>query len=152
VARPQDDKAAAANDIAAPTDTPEPPASAPENTTPAPLIASMAPFPATASTASQKQDAPAVNSGGHTLRLHLAEASWVEITAADGEKIEYGLLPAGSTRNYDSAKPLDVRIGNSNGATFEIDGKAKDIAPFRHSNVAHFKLADGETTAPHSGG
>jgi len=46
-----------------------------------------------------------------------------------------------------------VRIGNANGATLEVDGKARDIAPYRHSNVAHFRVADGETsTVAHSGG
>jgi len=122
--------------------------------TAAPFIASMTPFPPAAAPESATSRSETVASPGeHKLRLNLAEASWVEITASDGQKIEYGLLPAGSSRSYDAIKPLDVRIGNANGATLEVDGKARDIAPYRHSNVAHFKLADGETsTAVHSGG
>ena len=122
--------------------------------TSAPFIASMTPFPAaTAPESAASKSEVAANPGEHKLRLNLAEASWVEITANDGQKLEYGLLPAGSSRSYDAVKPLDVRIGNANGATLEVDGKARDIAPYRHSNVAHFKVADGETsTAVHSGG
>jgi cytoskeleton protein RodZ len=129
------------------------PATKPASAT-APFIASMTPFPApaTSEAAAAKNEAAAVL-GGHKLRLNLAEASWVEITASDGQKIEYGLLPAGSSRSYDATKALDVRIGNANGATLEVDGKPRDIAPYRHSNVAHFKLTDGETsTAVHSAG
>jgi len=122
--------------------------------TAAPFIASMTPFPAAAAPEAATGRSEAVaNPGEHKLRLNLAEASWVEITSSDGQKIEYGLLPAGSSRSYDAVKPLDVRIGNANGATLEVDGKARDIAPYRHSNVAHFRVADGETsTVAHSGG
>lgn len=135
----------------------------PETTTPAPaavektpapaIIASMAPFPAPAVSSEPAKAEPAAVPGQHTLRLNLGEASWIEIVAADGQKLEYGLLAAGSTRSYASDKPLDVRIGNSNGATLEIDGKAQDLASYRHSNVAHFRVADGAiSTAAHSGG
>jgi cytoskeleton protein RodZ len=113
----------------------------------------MTPFPAPAAAEAATRNETAVNPGEHRLRLNLAEASWVEITASDGQKLEYGLLPAGSSRSYDAIKPLDVRIGNANGATLEVDGKSRDIAPYRHSNVAHFKLDGGETSiAAHSGG
>lgn len=130
-----------------------------------PLVASIAPFSAlgrkekkaaNAGTptpvaappteeASQAQAAPAAAPGVHTLRLALKEASWVEVQTAAGEKLEYGLLPAGTTRTYSSADVLEVRIGNVSGAEVEIDGEAQDLAPFRHANVAHFKLfAPGE--------
>jgi cytoskeleton protein RodZ len=118
---------------------------------PAPLIASMTPFPPPAKD-KPTSNVPAANVGEHEMRLSLAEASWVEIVAADGQKLEYGLLAAGSAHTYASAKSLDVRLGNANGATLVIDGKAVDIAPYRHSNVAHFKVADGEAAAVHTGG
>ena len=128
---------------------------APTTSTPnvsAPFIASMTPFPAPAAAAASTKIAE-VPAGQHKVHLRLGEASWVEIAAADGQKLEYGLLPAGSARDYSTSQALDVRIGNASGATLEIDGTAKDLAPYRHSNVAHFKVADGETsTAAHSGG
>jgi cytoskeleton protein RodZ len=109
-----------------------------------PLVASMAPFQALAhkeSEAAQPAPPPASvsGSGSHTLRLTLKEASWVEVTSASGEKLEYGLLPAGTVRTISSDSALDVRVGNSGGAQVEIDGQAQDLAPYRHSNVAHFK-------------
>jgi cytoskeleton protein RodZ len=123
---------------------PEP--SAPANTSAgnasdSPLVASMAPFPALAhkdSPATQAA-APAIGSGAHTLRLTLKEASWVEITSTNGEKLEYGLLPAGTVKTISSDGALDVRLGNSAGAEVEMDGQPQDLTPYRHSNVAHFK-------------
>jgi cytoskeleton protein RodZ len=117
-----------------------------------PLVASLAPFPASTSNAPAviKAD-PAIPAGQHALRLSLTEPSWVEITALDGEKLEFGLLAAGTTRSYVSAKSVDVRVGNATGATVEIDGKAQDLTAFRHSNVAHFKMSDGELAVSHTG-
>jgi len=118
----------------------------------APFIASMTPFPTPAAAPAKPAEAP-TSPGQHKIHLNLGEASWVEIVGADGQKLEYGLLPAGSARDYTTSQIIDVRIGNTNGATLEIDGAAKDLAPYRHSNVAHFRVADGETsTAAHSGG
>jgi cytoskeleton protein RodZ len=128
----------------------------------APLVASLAPFPAmkhdadvaekSVAESSTATPTSAIRAGEHVLRLALPEASWVEIVAADGEKLEYGLLPAGTVRSYHSAKAIDVRLGNSSGATVEIDGKPADLTPYRHSNVAHFRMSGGEASASHSGG
>lgn len=158
------DSAEPASGIVARGNAPSPASAAPSNgerPEDAPLAASMAPFPAikreteaSDSTPVAAKPAPAAPApdGTHTLRLTLPEASWVEIVANDGEKIEYGLLPAGTTRTYHSAKSVDIRLGNAAGATFEIDGKAQDIGPYRHSNVAHFRLNGSDGTISHSGG
>jgi cytoskeleton protein RodZ len=126
-----------------------------------PLVASLTPFPASKHdandagdaerTATEKTTTPS-SPGAHRLRLSLTVPSWVEIVANDGEKLEFGLLPAGVVRDYSSDKPLDVRLGNSTGAAIEIDGKAQDLAPFRRANVAHFKLSGGDVAVSHSGG
>jgi cytoskeleton protein RodZ len=138
------------------------PAATPSAADETPLVASLTPFPASKHdaneaadsdrTAAEKTVATPPPSGVHLLRLSLTVPSWVEIIASDGEKLEFGLLPAGAVRNYSSNKPVDVRLGNSSGATVEIDGKAQDLTPFRHANVAHFKLSGGEITISHSGG
>lgn len=109
---------------------------------PPPIVASMAPF---ASPSAPVTPAPAaVAEARHTLVLTLREASWVEVTTADGGKLEYGLLAAGSRKEYASDQAIAVRIGNAEGAQVAIDGEAVDIAPFRRANVAHFKaFADG---------
>lgn len=133
--------------------------SAPDET---PLVASLTPFPASKHeandagdsdrTAADKIAAIPSPAGVHLLRLSLTVSSWVEIIASDGVKLEFGLLPAGTVRNYSSDKSIDVRLGNSSGATVEIDGKTQDLTPFRHANIAHFKLSGGEVTISHSGG
>ncbi|MEP6483274.1 MAG: RodZ domain-containing protein [Rudaea sp.] len=118
-----------------------------------PLAASMTPFPANAPTvAAAPIEAAAAPAGQHTLTITFAEPSWVEVTTADGQKLEFGLLTAGTTRTYHSTQTIDARLGNVSGATVEIDGKPQDLTPFRHANVAHFKLTTGETTLSRSGG
>src|SRR5690606_28938114 len=62
----------------------------PTSIDPPPVIASMAPFtqpvgPAAPPVAAAPRDAR------HSLSLELAEPSWVEITSADGHKIEYSM-------------------------------------------------------------
>jgi cytoskeleton protein RodZ len=114
----------------------------------------MTPFASTTPSVdtSTVADGTAVPAGQHTLKITLAEPSWVEIAAADGQKLEFGLLTAGTTRIYHSAQTIDARLGNVTGASVEVDGKAQDLTPFRHANVAHFKLSSGDTTISHSGG
>lgn len=112
----------------------------------APLAASMTPY-AAAPAASVKAPEPA-----HRLQLSLHQTSWVEIVDASGNRLEYGLLPAGSVHDYSSERELDVRIGNAEGATLALDGKPLDLAAYRRANVAHLKIADGVVTSMHSGG
>lgn len=106
-----------------------------------PVVASMTPFASQPATP-VPQDAPAshVGSGAHSMTLKLSQASWVEILAADGSKLEYGILPAGSERTYSNDKPISVRLGNAEGAEVKVDGKTVDLAPFRHANVARLRV------------
>lgn len=118
-----------------------------------PLLASMAPFPNLGSNndAIQPKDpaktAP-VGEGAHSLSLELPNASWVEVVAQDGSRLEYGLLPAGTSKTYRSDKPLVVRIGNASGAQVSLDGQPIALDSYRRSNVAHFKVdvRDGKAT------
>jgi cytoskeleton protein RodZ len=90
-----------------------------------------------------------VGSGAHSMSLKLSQASWVEILSADGSKLEYGILPAGSERTYSSDKPVSVRLGNAEGAEVKVDGKTIDLAPFRHANVARLRVfAENGADAP----
>jgi cytoskeleton protein RodZ len=120
-----------------------------------PLMASMAPFPGLESgslTAARRDvttvaPAPATTvAGGHSISLTLDEASWVEVVAADGSRLEYGLLPAGASKTWNSAQPLDVRIGNAGGAQVSIDGRPLSLDAYRRANVAHFRVQDGKPT------
>lgn len=118
-----------------------------------PLIASMTPFPAPAAMPTTSRPA-AVDTVRHHLQLSLTEPSWVEIDEDSGKKLEYGLLPAGSVRDYASDQAIDVHIGNANGVTLTIDGKPQDLSDFRRANVAHLKVVDGvvSPSPSHSGG
>jgi cytoskeleton protein RodZ len=118
-----------------------------------PLMASRAAFP---SLEANPAAAPAVQApadvsgeGVHSVGLSLSAASWVEVIGADGARMEYGLLPAGSSKVYRSAQPLDVRIGNASGAQLNIDGTAVALGDFQHANVARLRvlIADGKASA-----
>ena len=132
-----------------------PPPVTPQPAQEQPLMASMAPFPnldsATAPAAPKPADVPAasVGTGGHSLSLTLSAASWVEVIDHDGTRLQYGLLPAGSSKTYHSDQPLDVRIGNSLGAQVSIDGQPVGLDDFKHANVAHFRVQvqDGKASA-----
>lgn len=132
---------APAVDLAAPV--------APVTTQDQPLMASMAAFPGMESAVQPVAAPPVVapatlatvtGTGSHSFSLTLTGASWVEVVDHDGTKLEYGLLPAGSSRTYHSDKPLDIRIGNSSGAQISIDGQTVGLDAFRHANVAHFRM------------
>jgi cytoskeleton protein RodZ len=97
-------------------------------------MASLAPMPAST-------DTPAIT--GQRVALHLAEASWVELIGADGSRIEYSMLPAGTAREYQVAGKASLRIGNTRGASLVIDGSPLDLAPFSHANVARVALGEG---------
>lgn len=138
--------------------TPVAPSVSTPNSTPAstkpeetPLVASMTPFPAAAESKNAVASAPAPRLANR-VHLSLTQASWVEIADSDGKKLEYGLLPAGSERDYTSDLALDIRIGNADGVALTIDGKTQDLALFRRANVAHLKVADGTASAGHASG
>lgn len=106
-----------------------------------PLMASMAPFPNLGNDAAHAtQAATDAGTGAHSLVLSLEGASWVEVTTKDGARLEYGLLPAGSSKTYHSDQPLEVRIGNASGAQVTLDGQPMALDSFRRSNVAHFRI------------
>ena len=122
----------------APTTTPAPHADNDQ-----PLLASMVPNMSVDPVKPPAVSVPAVTEPGvvgHSLTLSLAEASWVEVIAADGSRLEYGLLPAGSHKTYHSEQALEIRLGNASGAQVSVDGQALPLDAYRRANVAHFRL------------
>ncbi len=113
-----------------------------------PIIASMAPFNAVQQVSAEAPANPLpAPAGRHSLSLKIKQASWVEVVDANGVRIEYGLLAAGSERNYTSDIALTVRIGNAEGAEVVADGTSVDLAPFQRANVARLRLFGGENLA-----
>ena len=142
VATPAETDANAASTVAsAPATQPAPAASSPAPDQ-QPLMASMAPFPNLGNDAARAAApaATAVGNGAHSLVLSLEAASWVEITTKDGSRLEYGLLPAGSSKTYHSDQPMEVRIGNATGAQVTLDGQPMTLDSYRRANVAHFRI------------
>ena len=109
-----------------------------------PLLASMVPNiaaqPAVAPAKPAAGEPPHATTGAHSVSIDLGAASWVEVTAADGTRLEYSLLPAGSHRVYRSDNALDVRLGNASGATVKVDGSPVALDAYRHANVAYFRV------------
>ena len=140
----------------APTETPATTSSVAAHPSEQPLLASMVPVPnlddANATPSSGTSASPAtVGSGSHSLTLNLPNSSWVEVIGKDGSRLEYGLLPAGTVKTYRSDQPFEVRIGNATGAQVDLDGQPVTLDPYRHSNVAHFRVDIQDGKAAPSG-
>ena len=109
-----------------------------------PLMASMAPFPNlsydTAPEPTTSTQASQTPEGDHRLNLTLSAPSWVEVVGSDGARLEYGLLPAGSSKTYYTDQPVDVLIGNASGANLSLDGNPVALADSRNSNVARLRV------------
>lgn len=126
------------------TATPQLPVVAPDNT---PYRASMTPFsamglnddsvPAAASTA---PPVPATADGQHSLELAASADCWFEITAADGTKVDSGMLHAGDTRTWHADGELRVTLGNASGVSVTRDGQSMALDAFTRTNVAHFDV------------
>ncbi|MGH8145222.1 MAG: helix-turn-helix domain-containing protein [Rhodanobacteraceae bacterium] len=78
--------------------------------------------------------------GQHTLTVTASADCWFEITGADGNKIDSGMLHAGDVRTWHANGTLHVTLGNAGGVTASEDGKPVDLAAFRHANVARLDL------------
>lgn len=116
-----------------------------------PLVASFTPYMNAKSASPHTPSMTMLKDiGAHHVRLSLIEESWVEILDIDGKRLDYGLLPAGTQHEYYSDSALDIRIGNSNGATLEVDGHAMDLALYRRSNIVRLKLFSDSEKASHS--
>jgi cytoskeleton protein RodZ len=111
---------------------PAPPAGSEPAARPSPVMASLAPLPQVA--------AP---SGPRRVTLRLAASSWVEFTGADGSRLEYALLPAGTVRDYQLQGSAVLMIGNASEAQLTVDGRVVDLRPLSSGNdVARVRLGD----------
>ena len=78
------------------------------------------------------------NSDG--LRLDLTEESWIEVYAADGERLYMGLGKPGDTIEVDGQAPLRVLLGYAPGAEVSYDGEAIDTGEHSSAGVAEFTV------------
>jgi cytoskeleton protein RodZ len=90
---------------------------------------------------------PLAAAGQHALTLSASADCWFEITDADGNKVDSGMLHAGDNRTWHAAGPLHVTLGNAEGVSVTRDGQPLALDAYRHANVARF-----DVFAPPAGG
>jgi cytoskeleton protein RodZ len=90
---------------------------------------------------------PLAAAGQHALTLSASADCWFEITDADGNKVDSGMLHAGDNRTWHAAGPLHVTLGNAEGVSVTRVGLPLALDAYRHANVARF-----DVFAPPAGG
>jgi cytoskeleton protein RodZ len=76
----------------------------------------------------------------NALRLRFSALSWIEVVQADGQVLLSQNAPAGSEQALAGRPPLRVHIGNAAGVALEFRGRAVDLKPHTHENVARLTL------------
>ncbi len=89
----------------------------------------------------QVEEQPEAAVGMDQLRLHMLNDSWVEITDADGERLEYDLLSAGRVRAYAGKAPFRLLFGRASAVELYLNDEYIDMSPYTRGNVANTTLA-----------
>ena len=129
------DPAQAPLDTAPATASPEPAPPSVDAEGPAPVMASMTPF--------QK---PLAKDDG--LLLRFTGESWVDVVDGNGQRVERGLVAAGSERRFAAGQVAHITLGNADAVEVSFDGATIDLAPFRAANVARFAVSSSGEPAP----
>lgn len=83
------------------------------------------------------------------LRLRVSASSWIEVRAADGTRLEFATLPAGTERRFPLGDGLTLTIGNVAGTELKIGERTLPIEPWVRANVARFRVSSqGEVQSP----
>ena len=115
---------------------PPPPAAAPVvEAGPDPVMASLSPFQGGAAVANE-------------LVLRFSGESWVDVVAADGQRVERGLVAAGGERRYAPGQVARITLGNADAVQVSVAGRAVDMTPYRAANVARFAVSSDGQPAP----
>lgn len=123
------------------------PRSAAEN----PVVASLTPFYKAEAEAPVAPPAAPAAPGGKGLVLQFSGDSWVEVLGRDGRRLAYGLLPAGTVREFAPGAVSKVSLGNAEAVQVRMNGEATDLTAFRRANVARFTVSSQGTLAPAGG-
>ena len=76
---------------------------------------------------------------GFNLSLRTSAESWVEIYDRDGKQLYFGMANTRSPLRINSAKPLDLLIGNTPTVELTINGQEIDLESLAVDGVAKFK-------------
>ena len=74
------------------------------------------------------------------LKLVFNKEVWLRIKDKDNKTVFEGLNKEGTEKAVDLAKPLTFRVGNAQGLSLFIDGKAVDISSYINGSIANFTL------------
>jgi len=77
---------------------------------------------------------------GQTLEVFLKADSWVVVTDATGQRLEYDLLRGGNSYSYAGTAPFDILTGRASADELKINGKPVDLGPHISGNVASLEL------------
>lgn len=74
------------------------------------------------------------------IRMAFDDESWVEVTDKDGKILMSQVNPRGSEQEVNGQPPFSVVIGRAKGVRLFYKGRAVDLEPHTHSEVARLKL------------
>lgn len=75
-----------------------------------------------------------------TLEIDLLDDSWVEITDASGQRLEFDLLRAGASRTYEALPPFRVLLGRASAVEMTLDGQPVRFEGQGRGSVAEISL------------
>tara|TARA_B110000208_G_C11794118_1_gene438824 strand:+ start:856 stop:1803 length:948 start_codon:yes stop_codon:yes gene_type:complete len=78
--------------------------------------------------------------GKTRLEFNAAQETWLSVVNQSGKEVYNKILYAGNRDVIDVSQPLEIVVGNANGATLVVDGKPVDLAPYTRTNVARVRL------------
>ena len=79
-----------------------------------------------------------------SLSLKLREDAWIDIRSDSGERIEYGLKPAGSQIEVVLDGGITARLGNADAIDASLDGQRLDVMQYARQEVAVLQMgSDG---------
>ena len=83
-----------------------------------------------------------------TLALELTEDSWIEIESADGQRLEFDLLRAGTQRSYQASPPFRLLIGRANAVRITLDGEVQQFSGQDQGSVVELNLGQPSLNEP----
>lgn len=78
------------------------------------------------------------------LLLEFVKDSWVEVTDATGQRLEYRLAKAPARRIVEGEAPFKVFLGNAPGVAINYNGLPFDLVPHTDGDVAQFSIGKAE--------
>jgi cytoskeleton protein RodZ len=73
-----------------------------------------------------------------TLELEFKADSWIAVRDADGKRLAWETVKAGSSRQLRGLPPLKVVLGNANAVRVTFEGERFDPSPYTSGHIARF--------------